>query len=83
MLPFLRAEGQGDSTMDEDRGPSLTMKRIADALERIADNGDKIADILDDIGMHNYTPAGPPGALEMIGIELKEIREFIQRDSLS
>ncbi len=54
------------------------LTRIADALERIADNGDKIAGILDDIGMNNYTPAGPPGALEMIGIELKEIREVWQ-----
>ncbi len=62
---------------DVDRGPSLTMVRIADALEHIAKNGDKIVSILDDIGMNNLNPAGAPGALEMIAIELKDIRQLL------
>lgn len=56
----------------------MELKRIAEALEKLVNNGEKIAAILDDIGMHNYTPSGPPGALEMIGIELRDIRKFLQ-----
>lgn len=63
-----------EATLDEHR----VQQHIAFSLWRIANALEVGNKTLDSMGMNKLDAGGPPGALEMIGIELKELREILQ-----
>lgn len=49
------------------------IKQIADSLAEIAKQHGRLADAVDRLGLNYHAPAGPPGALEKIAIELGQM----------
>jgi hypothetical protein len=52
---------------------------IAFAILELAEHQKATVKALDGMGMNNSVPGGPPGALEMIGMQMKAIAEALSQ----